>query len=81
MWTQIVGKIRLVQLPWINPPWHVPVYVTSRGLTTSSIPYESRAFEVGYDLMDHKLLIQTSSGEAREVALVARSVADFYQDQ
>ncbi len=22
MWMQIVGKIRLVQMPWINHSWH-----------------------------------------------------------
>src|SRR6266496_2032075 len=39
MWMQIVGKIRLTLSPWINHSWHVTLYVTPRGLTTSPIPY------------------------------------------
>jgi len=39
MWTQIIGKIRLAQAPMINHWWQVPLYVTSRGLTTSPVPY------------------------------------------
>ena len=49
MWTQIVGKIRLVLSPWTNHSWHVTLYVTSRGLTTSPIPYGSYTFEILFD--------------------------------
>ena len=44
-WTQIVGKIRLARTPWLNHGWHVPLYVTSRGLTTSPIPHGSLSFQ------------------------------------
>ena len=40
LWTQIVGKVRLAQTPWVNHSWHVTLYVTPRGLTTSPIPYD-----------------------------------------
>jgi hypothetical protein len=80
MWTQVVGKIRLVQTPWINHSWHVPFYVTSRGLTTSLIPYETQAFQIDFDFIDHKLLIQVSNGKVKEMPLVPRSVADFYKE-
>ena len=80
LWTQVVGKIRLVQTPWINHSWHAPLYVTARGLTTSPIPYATRAFQIDFDLIDHKLLIQASTGEVREMLLVPRSVADFYNE-
>ena len=43
LWTQIVGKVRLAQTPWANHSWHVTLYVTPRGLTTSPIPYDGRA--------------------------------------
>ena len=46
LWTQIVGKIRLVQTPWLNHSWHVVLYVTPRGLTTSPIPFGDRAFQL-----------------------------------
>jgi Family of unknown function (DUF5996) len=80
MWTQIVGKIRLVQTPWINHSWHTTVYVTSRGLTTSPIPYESGTFQIDFDFIEHKLLIQASDGGVKTMSLEPRSVADFYQE-
>ncbi len=80
MWTQIVGKIRLVQSPFLNHWWHVPLYVTSRGLTTSVIPYGSKTFEIDFDFVDHKLVINTSDGSTKTQALRSQSVADFYQE-
>jgi hypothetical protein len=80
MWTQIVGKIRLVQSPWVNHSWHTTLYVNSRGLTTSPIPYESRTFQIDFDFIDHQLLIETSDGAVSTVQLEPRSVADLYQE-
>ena len=79
MWTQMVGKIRLSLSPLVNHWWNVPLYVTSRGLTTSPMPYGSRTLEICFDFIDHKLIIETSDGEIRELALKPQSVADFYQ--
>lgn len=80
MWTQIVGKLRLVCSPWVNHSWHVPLYVTARGLTTSPIPYEGRSFEVNFDLIGNKLSIRSSDGRIEEMELRPRSVADFYRE-
>ena len=78
LWTQIVGKIRLAQTPWTNHSWHVTLYVTPRGLTTSAIPYDGRAFQIDFDFIDHALLIQTSDGEERRLPLEPRPVAEFH---
>ena len=78
MWMQIVGKTRLALAPKQNHWWQVPLYVTSRGLTTSPMPYGSRAFEVEFDFIDHRLVVKTGEGASREVALRPQSVADFY---
>ncbi len=78
MWSQIVGKIRLVQTPWVNHSWHVTQYVTARGLTTSPIPYGRRTFQIDFDFIDHQLSIRTSDGAGRMVTLEPRTVADFY---
>jgi hypothetical protein len=78
LWTQIVGKIRLMQTPWLNHSWHVPLYVNSRGLTTSPIPYGSRTFEIQFDFLQHVLDITVSDGGTRRLALRPQSVADFY---
>ncbi len=80
MWTQIVGKIRLVQSPWLNHSWHVPYYLTARGLTTSPIPYGSRLFEIDFDFIDHALNIRTGDGSGCTLALRPRTVADFYRE-
>jgi hypothetical protein len=80
MWTQIVGKIRLTESPPVNHWWHVPLYVTARGLTTSLIPYRTRSFEIDFDFIDHLLIIKTSDGTIQTIALAPRSVADFYQE-
>jgi len=80
LWSQIAGKIRLSQMPWINHSWHVPFYVTARGLTTSLIPYGAGAFEIEFDFFDHRLHIVSSGGERRSFDLKPMSVADFYRE-
>jgi hypothetical protein len=80
MWTQVVGKIRLALTPWINHSWHVPLYVTARGLTTSPIHTKGRTLQIDFDFLDHRLLIATNDGPMRAVALEPRSVADFYRE-
>ena len=80
MWTQIVGKIRLVHAPLLNHWWQVTLYVSPRGLTTSSIPYGSSAFDIELDFVDHRLLVRSSDGNARTVALRPMPVAQFYAE-
>ena len=78
MWTQIVGKVRLAQSPWMNHSWHVTLYVTARGLTTSPLPYGDRTFQIDLDFIDHQLTVQASDGRSGRVALRPQSVATFY---
>jgi hypothetical protein len=78
MWTQIVGKIRLAQMPLINHWWGVTLYVTARGLSTSAIPYGARTFDIEFDFIDHQLVIRSSDGGRRTVALEPKPVADFH---
>ena len=80
MWTQIVGKIRLKLNPLVNHWWNVPLYVTPRGLTTSAIPYNDRLFQINFDFIDHLLVIETTDGSIKTIALQPRSVAEFYQE-
>lgn len=80
MWMQIVGKTRLALAPRQNHWWHVALYVTSRGLTTSPIPYGLRTFEVEFDFLDHRLVVQTSDGGIRTIGLRSQAVADFYRE-
>jgi len=79
MWTQIVGKIRLTLTPWTNHSWHVTLYVTSRGLTTSPIPHGVCTFEIQFDFINHQLLVDKSDGARRKLELKPQSVADFYR--
>jgi hypothetical protein len=80
MWTQIVGKIRLAQTPLVNHWWNTTLYLTSRGLTTSPVPYGARTFQMDFDFIGHRLLVNTSDGLTKSLALAPRSVADFYGD-
>ncbi len=78
LWTQIVGKIRLAQMPWQNHSWHVTLYVTARGLTTGPMPWNGGSFQIGFDFIDHVLQIRTSDGRLREFSLRPMPVAEFY---
>lgn len=79
MWTQVVGKIRLELSPWINHSWGSALYVSSRGLVTSPIPYDGASFDVEFDFIDHALRIATSRGDAHMFALEPMPVAIFYR--
>ena len=78
LWTQVVGKVRLALTPWLNHSWQVPLYVTSRGLGTSPIPFDSEILEIEFDFIGHRLLLRSSRGEERVLTLAPQSVAEFY---
>jgi Family of unknown function (DUF5996) len=78
LWSQIVGKIRAARSPWLNHSWHVTLYVTARGLTTSPIPDGLRNFQIDFDFIDHALLVSSSDGAQRRFALAGHSVASFF---
>ena len=80
MWVQIVGKVRLALAPPLNHWWHVPLYVTARGMTTSPIPYGDREFQVDFDFVDHRLQVTDGDPGAFSMALEPRSVARFYRE-
>jgi hypothetical protein len=79
MWTQIVGKIKLAQMPPVNHWWHVPLYVSSRGLTTNAMPYGNRLFQLDFDFVDHRFVGEDSVGGSFSIDLGPMSVAAFYR--
>ena len=80
MWTQIVGKTRLALAPPVNHWWQVAQYVTSKGLTTSSIPHGHRTFEIEFDFVDHSLSVTVSDGSTGSMPLRPQAVAEFYRE-
>lgn len=80
LWTQIVGKIRLTKMPWLNHSWHVTFSVSPQGLTTGSVDYENGIFEMIFDFINHQLIITTSEGNNESVSLYPRTVASFYKE-
>jgi Family of unknown function (DUF5996) len=78
LWTQVVGKVRLALTPWLNHSWHVALYISARGLTTSPIPYGARNVQIDFDFLDHVLWVRTSDGHFRQVMLAPMPVAEFY---
>ena len=80
MWTQVIGKIRLALSPRLNHWWHAPLYVTARGLTTSSMPCDTRTVEIRLDLLDHNLRVDASDGRRRLLPLLPRTVRSFHEE-
>nr|WP_202876645.1 DUF5996 family protein [Ornithinimicrobium kibberense] len=81
LWLQVVGKIRIARTPLLNHWWNAPLYLTGRGLTTSLMPDRpGRSFTIDLDLVDHRLDIVTTTGEAGSMALEPRSVRDFHAE-
>ena len=74
LWTQIVGKVRLMLTPWVNHSWQVPFYVTACGLGTSPIPAGTEIFEIEFDFLSHRLVARTSRGEKETIPLEPRTV-------
>jgi hypothetical protein len=80
MWTQVVGKVRMALAPPLNHWWHVPLYVSSRGLTTSPIPFGARQFQVDFDFLDDRLDVTDTDGGSFTMPLAPQSVAQFYRE-
>ena len=80
MWTQIVGKVRLAVCSSLNHWWNVTLYVSPRGLTTTTMPLGDKAFELEFDFIEHQLVLRISDGTVRSMALKPRTVADFYAE-
>src|SRR4051812_25141655 len=79
LWTQIIGKIRLAQTPWVNHSWHVTFYVTARGITTSPIPIGTDILEIEFDFKNHRLIAHTSRGAEHDLPLKPQTVERFYR--
>jgi uncharacterized protein DUF5996 len=79
MWTQVVGKVALALAPPLNHSWSIAMLPTARGLTTRLLPHGSRTFTIAFDFVSHRLVIETTDGDVREIALAPRTVADFYR--
>lgn len=77
---QIVGKILLTSAPHANHWWRVTLYITTRGLTTSPMPYGATTFAIDFDFIDHRLVITTSSGAVESFRLEGLSVVRFYEE-
>ncbi len=80
MWSQVIGKVRLALAPPVNHWWHVPFYVTPRGLTTSAIPWRGETFAVDFDFLDHALIVTKSDGRSAALALHPMPVKTFYKE-
>src|SRR5262249_50790170 len=80
LWGQIVGKTRLALSPPVNHWWHVPFYVSARGLGTSAIPARERAFDIEFDFIDHRLVLRASDGAMESIDLRDQPLSGFYSE-
>ena len=81
LWLQVVGKIRITRTPLLNHWWNAPFHLTARGLTTSLMPADpGRSFSIDVDLVEHRLDVITTSGQARRMELAPKPVQEFYAE-
>lgn len=80
LWAQIVGKVRLARTPWLNHSWHATLVVSARGLETPLIPSDGGGLQLEFDFLDQQLVLRSTSGEVRRVALAPGTVARFYAE-
>src|SRR5271168_4733775 len=78
LWSQVAGKVRMMLTPWENHSWHLPLYVTAQGLGTGLITAGARGFSIDFALLSDELVIRTTDGQTRSIALAPRSIASFY---
>jgi hypothetical protein len=80
MQLQAIGKVRLALSP-LEPQWaNVPLYLTGRGLSTSTIPHPGGdVFDIDVDLVDHRADVRTGSGRFERVQM-QQPVAGFYAE-
>jgi hypothetical protein len=78
LWVQMVGKVRLAHEPWLNHSWHVPLYVSANGLTTSVVHADGRSFEIEFDLAANRLILKSSAHPSTGFALEPMTVAEFH---
>jgi len=80
LWTQILGKIKLAKMPWINHSWHVTLLVTPFGLTTGELWSNGKHFQINLNFLNHQLEISTSQNEIRKIDLLTLSVSSCYRN-
>lgn len=80
LFSQIVGKVRMGLTPWVNHSWHVPLYVSARGLATGWVPAGRRALDMEFDLFRQALVLRFDDGQDAQVPLCGQSVASFYAE-
>jgi hypothetical protein len=78
LWTQIAGKVRIASTPLINHWWNATLLVTARGLLAPAMSYAGVTFDIVFDFVDHRLVMETSDGRVESLALKPMTVADFY---
>ncbi len=57
----------------------MPLYVDARGLGSSPIHVGGEIVEIGFDLVDHRLVVRSSRSSERGFALAPMPVAAFYR--
>ncbi|WP_339902347.1 DUF5996 family protein [uncultured Cyclobacterium sp.] len=77
-WLQIIGKIRLKAMPWLNHSWLCTLYISPAGYTTNAICFEGGTFELELDFIHHQLQIKCANAPTQHIPLATSTVADFY---
>jgi hypothetical protein len=82
LWLQIVGKIRMASSAPRNHWWHVTLYVDVRGLTTRRLHAKNGVtFEIAFDFVEHRLVVETNLGARESFALVDGLSVSAFDEQ
>ena len=79
LFSQVAGKVATAVVPWRNHGWHLTQHLSARGFRSEPIHMASGAFELAFDLIDHRFIVEDSSGARRALPLEPMSVAHFYE--
>jgi hypothetical protein len=77
-YARLLGKIRTVLMPPQKHWWHITLYATAMGLTTTPILVKDKTVELLLNFVHHSLLIMTSHGEKMEIPLPTQSIASLH---
>jgi hypothetical protein len=79
-YTQIIGKIQLELTPRVSHFWNVTFHLTAHGLATSALHVGDQTFDIELDLIEHLVVVRTSTGAHGTLRLRPLAVADFQRD-
>ena len=78
--SQMLGKLRIAQAPWLNHGWHATLHPRPDGLVIESIDVGGIGFSLLLDLCRHQIVLTVSDGRRDAVALRPATIGELHAD-